>query len=145
MGMNWQSILLRTERRLDGWEQSLRLRIRALARFLWQPDFWISLVWVVLAGGLLLGLAGFAVRHYDSFLHMKPLLCAQTLDNQRLLLIVFAAPLSLVFTLVASSEFLAIRKRRQPRAWVSAGAGTFWSHTVLMLLSAAALLWAMQC
>lgn len=143
--MNWQALLTRAEQRLDVWEQRLRQQMQTLARLLWRPDFWISLIWLMLAGGLLLGLAWFAVRHYDSFLHLKPLLCAETLDNQRLLLIVFAAPLSLIFTLVSTSEFLAIRKRRHPRAWVSAGTGTFWLHTFLMLMSAAALLWAMQC
>lgn len=145
MSMNWQSLLLRAERRLDTWEYTLRQRVRSLARLLWHPDFWISLIWMLLAGGMLLGLAWFAIRHYDSFLHLKPLLCAEVLDNQRLLLIVFAAPLSLVFTLVATSEFLILRKRRQRHVWVGAGTGTFWLHTLLMLLAAAALLWAMQC
>jgi hypothetical protein len=75
-----------------------------------------------------------------------------------LLVIVMVAPLSLVFTLVASSEFLALRKRRaerkrfetrhnekrpSPSAW--AETSYFWLYTSLMLLSWAALFWAMRC
>lgn len=116
--------------------------MRTLMRVLRQPDFWISLVWILLAGGMLLGLAGFAIRHYDTFLRLKPALCNGALDNQRVLIIVFAAPLSLIFTLVATSEFLTLRQRQ---GLFSVGSGTFWAHAILMLISATALLWAMQC
>jgi len=123
-----------------------------------QPDFWFSLIWVVLASSMLLGLAWFAVSQHDTFLRLQPRLCTKTLNNARLLVIVMVAPLSLVFTLVASSEFLALRKRRaerkhnetsrnekrpSPSAW--AETGYFWLYTSLMLLSWAALFWAMRC
>ncbi len=127
-------------------------------RVLRQPDFWYSLIWVVLASGMLLGLAWFAVSQHDTFLRLQPRLCTKTLNNTRLLVIVMVAPLSLVFTLVASSEFLALRKRRAARKRIEARhhdkkalpitwaeIGYFWLYTSLMLLSWGALIWAMRC
>ena len=122
-------------------------------RVLRQPDFWYSLIWVVLASGMLLGLAWFAVSQHDTFLRLQPRLCTKTLNNMRLLVIVMVAPLSLVFTLVASSEFLELRKRRaerrrnpdrlSPNTWLHTG--YFWLFTSLMLLSWGTLFWAMRC
>lgn len=139
----WKRFLAATKRVAVSWEDSILERLRALAAVLRQPDFWISLIWIVLASGALFGLAWFAISQYDTFLRLRPALCTRTLDNARLLLIVMVAPLSLVFTLVASSEFLALRKRRAPRGW--AGSGYFWSYAILMLLSWLALLYAMRC
>jgi len=139
----WVRFQAAAERLAASWEDAILERLRALIAVLRQPDFWFSLIWIVLASGMLLGLAWFAVKHYDTFLRLQPALCAKTLDNTRLLVIVMVAPLSLVFTLVASSEFMAIRKRRPPRRW--AGTGHFWVYTALMLLSWATLLYAMRC
>lgn len=139
----WIRFQAAVERLVAGWEDAILARLRALAAVLRQPDFWIGLIWIVLASGALLGLAWFAVSQYDTFLRLRPALCTRTLDNARLLVIVMIAPLSLVFTLVASSEFLALRKRRAPRGW--AGSGYFWIYTILMLLSWLALLYAMRC
>jgi hypothetical protein len=143
IGSLWKSFQAAAKHLAAAWEDAILARLRALAGVLRQPDFWISLVWIVLASGALLGLAWFAIRQYDTFLRLRPVLCTKTLDNARLLVIVMVAPLSLVFTLVASSEFLALRKRRAPRGW--AGSGYFWRYTILMLLSWLALLYAMRC
>jgi len=149
----WQHLLSAAERRVERWMDGLVQSLRELIRVLSQPDFWLSLIWVLLAGGVFFGLAWFAVSQYDTFLRLQPKLCTKTLNNTRLLVIVMLAPLSLVFTLVASSEFLALRKRlaEKRRAQTKGagsgwrGAGYFWVYTGLMVLSWAILFWAMRC
>jgi hypothetical protein len=113
--MIWRNFQHSVKRRVAVWEAAFLQRAGELMRVLRQPDFWFSLIWVVLATGMLLGLAWFAVSQYDTFLRLQPRLCTKSLNNTRLLVIVMVAPLSLVFTLVASSEFLALRKRRAER------------------------------
>ena len=140
-------------RRVADWEAAFLNRVGELIRVLRQPDFWFSLIWVVLASSMLLGLAWLAVSQYDTFLRLQPRLCTKTLNNARLLVIVMVAPLSLVFTLVASSEFLALRKRRAERKRAQAKNSTsgwsrasyFWIYTGLMMMSWATLFWAMRC
>jgi hypothetical protein len=149
----WRNFQHSVKRRVAVWEAAFLQRAGELMRVLRQPDFWFSLIWVVLATGMLLGLAWFAVSQYDTFLRLQPRLCTKSLNNTRLLVIVMVAPLSLVFTLVASSEFLALRKRRAerrrnpdrslPNTWSSTG--YFWLFTSLMLLSWVTLFWAMRC
>jgi hypothetical protein len=138
-----QRSLATFERLAASWEEAIIQRMRELITVLRQPDFWLSLVWIVSASSMLFGLAWFSVSHYDTFLRLQPALCSKTLDNARLMVIVMVAPFSLVFTLVASSEFMTIRKRRASRGW--AGTGYFWGYTALMLLSWATLLYAMRC
>lgn len=149
----WRNFQHSAKRRFAFWEAVFLQRAGELIRVLRQPDFWFSLIWVVLATGMLLGLAWLAVSQYDTFLRLQPRLCTKSLNNTRLLVIVMVAPLSLVFTLVASSEFLALRKRRaerrrnpdrsSPNTWSSTG--YFWLFTSLMLLSWVTLFWAMRC
>jgi hypothetical protein len=154
----WRNLQSSAMRLVVDWEAAFLQRVGELIRVLREPDFWFSLIWVVLASSMLLGLAWLAVSQYDTFLRLQPRLCTKTLNNARLLVIVMVAPLSLVFTLVASSEFLALRKRRaerkrfetrhnekrpSPSAW--AETSYFWLYTSLMLLSWAALFWAMRC
>jgi hypothetical protein len=154
----WRNLQSSAMRLVVDWEAAFLQRVGELIRVLREPDFWFSLIWVVLASSMLLGLAWLAVSQYDTFLRLQPRLCTKTLNNTRLLVIVMVAPLSLVFTLVASSEFLALRKRRaerkrfetrhnekrpSPSAW--AETSYFWLYTSLMLLSWAALFWAMRC
>lgn len=141
--MFWQRFQVATERQLAAWDAAWRVWSRNAWKTLSQPDFWISLIWIVLAGGMMLGLGWVAVSQYDTYLRLKPELCVQTLSNARLFVLVMLAPLSLVFTLVSTTEFLAIRRQERPKGW--RGRRDFWIYTLLMLVSWAILLWAMRC
>ena len=141
--LSWKHLQSSVERLIEIWDAALRLRLRAVFAVLKPPEFWFALVWILLASSMLLGLAWFSISHYDTFLRLKPELCAKSLSNERLLLIVMAAPLGLISTLVASSEFLSIRKQQGRIGW--AGTRYFWGYSVLMLLCWAVLLWAMRC
>lgn len=122
---------------------ALRRLMSSVVHWLRQPSFWEWLSGLILLGTLMAALVLIAVSRYDTYLRLNPLLCSEGMADRQFFIVAMAAPVSLLFMLVAVGEFWEQRDRYR------AGRPVRWLHLSLFfglaVGLAALVLLALQC
>ncbi len=105
--------------------------LRALREAVSSREFWLLLLWLCAVLAALTWLAWLAVRHFDSFLRIKPLLCESGIGDRQLLAVALAGPLGIALTLAGFGELWLLRDARR------AGHRVRWRHFILFASTAA--------
>jgi hypothetical protein len=93
---------------------------QALKEALQSREFWLLLVWTNLVLAAFVWLGWLAVRQFDAFLRLKPLICESGIGNRQFIVIALAGPIGLVFSLAAFGELWLLReaaRQGHPGTW----------------------------
>ncbi len=70
--------------------------------------FWWTLIALLVVMAALGGLLLLAVERHDAFLRLRPVLCAEGMQDRQLIVLAMAAPLFALFVLLTAAEWLSV-------------------------------------
>lgn len=117
--------------------------LRAALDLVRSPQFWWLAAILVASAVALAALIAYAVERHDSFLRLRPVLCAQDISDRKFFLVAVAAPPWLVFVLTTLGELwqqLELRRARRPTRWFY-----FWLYLALAVGLGAVVLFGLSC